>query len=208
MGALAGTLTFTRLFVRGELPKRFRDTFVENIQLRTFQPLTPESEEQEHVGWCAVGRVLDLELDHETVFFNSYLNLGMRLDRWRVPGALLRAHLVEAEREALEKSGHEKLGKREKAELKARIVTRLRRKLMPSMKIVDMSWNLDTGVVRFFNQSPRVHEQFMALFEQTFSLQLAADSPYISAERLGLHDAELEALSRVQASTLGGRKRG
>lgn len=208
MGALAGSLTFTRFFVRGEPPKRFRDKFVENIQLRAFEPLAPESEEQEHVGWCAVGRVLDLELDHEKVFYNSYLDLGLRMDRWRVPGALLRAHLAEAEREALEKSGHEKLGKREKAELKARIITRLRRKLMPSMKIVDMSWNLDSGVVRFFNQSPRVHEQFMALFEKTFSLELVADSPYISAERLGLGDAELEALSSVEASTLGGRRRG
>ena len=208
MGALAGSLTFTRFFVRGELPKRFRDKFVENIRLRSFEPLAPESEEEEHVGWCAVGRVLDLELDHEKVFYNSYLNLGLRMDRWRVPGALLRAHLAEAEHEALAKSGHEKLGKREKAELKARIITRLRKKLMPSMKLVDMSWNLDSGVVRFFNQSPRVHEQFMALFEQTFSLELTADSPYVSAERLGLGEAELDALSRVEASTLGGRKRG
>lgn len=208
MGALAGSLSFTRFFVRGELPKRFRDRFVENIQLRSFEPLTPESEEQEHVGWCAVGRVLDLELDHEKVFYNSYLNLGMRMDRWRVPGALLRAHLAEAEREALEKSGRDKLGKREKTELKARIVTRLRKKLMPSMKLVDMSWNLDSGVVRFFNQSPRVHEQFMALFEKTFSLELVADSPYISAERLGLREAELHALSGIEASTLGGRRRG
>ncbi len=208
MGALAGSLTFTRFFVRGEPPKRFRDKYVDNIRLRTFEPLTPESEEQEHVGWCAVGRVLDLELDHEKVFYNSYINLGLRMDRWRVPGALLRAHLAEAEREALQKSGHEKLGKREKAELKARIITRLRKKLMPSMKIVDMSWNLDNGVVRFFNQSPRVHEQFMALFEKTFSLELVADSPYISAERLGLREGELHALSGVEASTLGGRKRG
>lgn len=208
MGALAGSLTFTRFFVRGELPRRFRDKFVENIQLRTFEPLTPESEEQEHVGWCAVGRVLDLELDHEKVFYNSYLNLGLRMDRWRVPGALLRAHLAEAEHEALAKSGREKLGKREKAELKARIITRLRKKLMPSMKIVDMSWNLDSAVVRFFNQSPRVHEQFMALFEKTFSLELVTDSPYISAERLGLRDAELQALSGTEASTLGGRRRG
>ncbi len=208
MGALAGSLTFTRFFVRGELPTRFRDKFVESIRLRTFEPLTPESEDQEHVGWCAVGRVLDLELDHEKVFYNSYINLGLRMDRWRVPGALLRAHLAEAEQEALEKSGRDKLGKREKAELKARIITRLRKKLMPSMKVVDMSWNLDGGVVRFFNQSPRVHEQFMALFEKTFSLELTADSPYISAERLGLRDAELHALSGVDASTLGGRKRG
>ena len=208
MGALAGSLTFTRFFVRGELPKRFRDQFVESIRLRTFEPLTPDSEEQEHVGWCAVGRVLDLELDHEKVFFNSYLNLGLRMDRWRVPGALLRAHLAEAEREALAKSGRDKLGRREKAELKARITTRLRRKLMPSMKIVDMTWNLDSGVVRFFNQSPRVHEEFMALFEKTFSLELVADSPYISAERLGLPDEALEALSVVEASTLAGRKRG
>lgn len=208
MGALAGSLTFTRFFVRGELPERFRDRFVESIRLRTFEPLTPESEDQEHFGWCAVGRVLDLDLDHEKVFYNSYVNLGLRMDRWRVPGTLLRAHLADAEQEALAKSGREKLGKREKAELKARIITRLRKKLMPSMKVVDMSWNLDSGVVRFFNQSPRVHEQFMALFEKTFSLELTADSPYISAERLGLREAELHALSGVEASTLGGRRRG
>jgi len=207
LGALAGSLTFTRFFIRGELPKRFRDRFVESIRLRAFEPLVPEGEEQEHFGWCAVGRVLDLELDHEKVFYNSYLNLGLRIDRWRVPGALLRAHLAEAEHEALARSGHERLGRREKAELKARIIAHLRRKLMPSMKIVDMSWNLDSGVVRFYNQSPRVHEQLMELFEKTFSLELVADSPYISAERLDLSTARLEALAGLDPTTLSPRKR-
>src|SRR6202012_2825245 len=100
-------------YVRGDLPDDFRDAFVESLRLRAFRPLGLEDDEP-RVGWCSVENPLDCELDHGKVFFNSYLNLGLRIDRWQIPGPLFKAHFAEAERERLAKRGRDKLGEKEK----------------------------------------------------------------------------------------------
>ena len=145
-------------FLRGALHMVLPRGFVERIRLRAFRPLTVEEDADQRAGWCSIENPLDCELDHGKIFFNSYLNLGLRTDRWQVPSALFKAHFAEAEREHLAKRGREKLGRREKEELRAIVSRKLRAKLMPVMKVVDLSWNLEAGVVRFWNQSPRAHE--------------------------------------------------
>lgn len=189
MGALKGSISFSKFYVRGALPDGFRDAYVERIRLRAFQPLTAAEEAERRAGWCSIEDPLDLDLDHGKVFFNSYLNLGLREDRWQIPSPLLKAHLAEAEREHLKKRGREKLGKREKDELRAVVSRKLRAQLIPVMKVVDLSWNLETGVVRFWNQSPRVHEGLVELFTKTFELDLVPESPYTAAREIGLGEA-------------------
>ncbi len=196
MGALKGTISFSKFHVRGELPDAFRDVFVDSVRLRAFRPLTVE--EEERTGWCSIENPLDCDLDHTRMYFNSYLNLGLRTDRWQIPSPLFKAHFGEAEREHLAKRGREKLSKREKEELKAVVSRRLRAQLMPVMKVIDLSWNLDTGVVRFWNQSPRVHEGLCELFEDTFRVELVPASPYIAAREFGLSEAHARAFEAIK----------
>jgi recombination associated protein RdgC len=171
--------------------------FVERIGLRAFRPLGPE-EDEPHVGWCSIENPLDCELDHGKVYFNSYLNIGYRTDRWQIPAPLFKAHFAEAERELLAKRGREKLGKRDKEELKVTISRKLRRQLIPAMKVIDLSWNLETGVVRFWNQSPRVHEALSELFVETFQLELVPESPYTAAAEIGLSAAHARAFEDLK----------
>lgn len=192
MGALKGSISFSKFYVRGELPDGFRDRFVERIRLRAFRPLTVEEDAEQRAGWCSIENPLDCELDHGKIFFNSYLNLGLRTDRWQIPSALFKAHFGEAEREHLAKRGREKLGRREKEELRAIVSRKLRAQLMPVMKVVDLSWNLEAGVVRFWNQSPRAHESLAELFEETFELELVPESPYTAARELGISGEQLK----------------
>lgn len=198
MGALKGSISFSKFYVRGQLPDAFRDRFVERIGLRAFRPLTVEEDAEQRAGWCSIENPLDCELDHGKIFFNSYLNLGLRTDRWQVPAPLFKAHFAEAEREHLAKRGRAKLGRREKEELRAVISRRLRAQLIPVMKVIDLSWNLETGVVRFWNQSPRVHEGLSELFEETFELSLVPESPYTAARELGLSDAHHRAFEALK----------
>lgn len=197
MGALKGTITYTKLYVRGELPDGFRDSFVERIRLRAFQPLTVEDDAEQRAGWCSIEDPLDTELDHNKLYFNSYLNLGLRTDRWVIPGPLLKAHLAEAEREHLAKRGRDRLSKREKEEIRVTVSRRLRRQVLPVMGVVDLSWNLITGVVRFWSQSPKALESMMELFEDTFGLALLPESPAASAISLGLSAAQQQALEAL-----------
>ena len=198
MGALKGSISFAKFYVRGDLPEGFRDTFVERIQLRAFRALTAEEDTEQRDGWCSIENPLDCEIDHGKAFFNSYLNLGYRVDRWQIPGPLFKAHFAEAERAHLEKRGREKLGKREKEELKTTVSRKLRRQLIPVMKVIDLSWNLETGVVRFWNQSARVHEALSELFAETFQQELVPESPYTAAAEIGLSAAHARAFEAIK----------
>jgi hypothetical protein len=184
--------------VRDALPDSFRDTFVERVRLRAFSPLTVDEDAEERAGWCSIENPLDYELDHNKLYFNTYLNVGFRIDRWQIPAPLFKAHLAVEEQKALKKRGRTKLGKQEKEDLRTAVQRRLRREVLPVMKVIDVSWNLDSRVVRLWNQSPRVHETFSELFEKTFSLALMSESPVAAAMVLGFGDADgsrLEALN-------------
>lgn len=194
MGAFGGSMTYTTFHVRGEVEAGFRDRFLKGIQREAFKELAVESEDEESVGWVAIEHPFDTELDYDKVFFNSYLNLGLRLDRWRIPAPLFRAYFTDAERKYLAETGRERLSKRDKEELKAVVTLRLKRQSIPAMKVVDLSWNLDTGVVRFWNQSAKVHETLEELFEASFGLHLMRATPYVVAMQCGLDEARLDAL--------------
>jgi len=194
LGARRGTLSFSRFFVQGTPPKGFRNKYVEAARLRAFVPLRPEDEADQASGWCVIEKVFDLELDHEKMYREPYLLLGFRVDRWRVPTSLLNARMAEEEEKLLARTGREKLSRKEKSELKQRLVARLRTKVLPVSKSIDVCWDLEAGVVRFWSHARRVKDDFAALFEKTFRLELVEDSPYAVALRAGLSDAQLEVL--------------
>ena len=184
MGALTGSMSTTKFFVRGDLPKNLRRSFSERIALRTFRPLEPDEEAEERAGWCAIGQPLDLELSSDKLFNGPYLTLGLRLDRYRFPARIVQAELAKAARATLEKSGHERLSRNQKAEIKKRVHAALRRRYFPSMLAVDLVWHLDAGEAYFWSQSRALIERLGALFELCFGLTLAENSPFIAAERL------------------------
>ena len=193
LGALRGSLTFSRFFVVGELPADLPGASMKRLRASASQPLVPDEDVNERHGWCSIEDPMDTDLGHEKVFFNEYVCLGLRVDRWVVPKPLLNAHLREAEATLLEKKGLERLGKKARADLKLFVLKKLRRQLMPSTKTVDLVWNVQTGVARFFSQSPRVHLLVQELFEKTFRLKLVPESPGTAAERRGL-DARAQKL--------------
>lgn len=193
MALLRGSLTYARYFVAGELPDDFRDRFMRSIRHRVMKPLEPDDQDLERSGWCQVGDGNGLELAYSDVFWNEYINLGMRTDRWAIPGAMLRAKLKEAEAALLEKQGRERLSRKEKSELKEFVARRLRHKLTPQSRVVDLSWAVNEGVVRFFSHSPKAAANLAELFGRTFKafgLELVPESPHTLRARLGLTKSE------------------
>ncbi len=207
MGARSGSLTFTRFFTQGALPKDLRRRFLEAARLRVFQPLKPDDEALEATGWCAMERPFDLELDSAKIFHDSYVLLGFRVDRYRIPGALLKSQITDEEQRLLARSKKTKLSRNEKLEIKDRVVMRLRKKVLPTSKALDVCWHLDSGTVLFFGHSKRTIADFCALFEKTFGLPLIEDSPYTAATRAGLTRDLERALKDVEpVSFSSGRK--
>jgi recombination associated protein RdgC len=205
VGVFQGSISYSKFYVQGELPDNYVSGFVRRVRNRVFEPLTPEDENDRRWGWCSALDPFDLEPDHESIFFNSYLNLGLRLDRWAVPKPLIKANFAQAERDLLEKRGRERLGRKEKEELRTMVIRKLRRQLLPTMKVMDLSWNLETGVARFWSRSPKMIDVMQDLFEKTFALKLMAHGAYTVALHVGLSDREMKAFEALEPAIFHAR---
>lgn len=202
LGALRGSLTFSRFYVTGDVPDDVPGTTLKRIRANAFQPLNPDEDKPEGFGWANIEDPFDTDLDHEKVFYNEYVCLGLRLDRWVVPGPLLKVNLREAEQALLQKRGLERLGRQAKADLKTMVVRKLRQRLVPSLKSYDVVWNLRTNIVHLYSQSERITTLLDDLFKRTFKLDLVPESPGTAADRVGLDAKETRIFAAVEETTL------
>lgn len=202
MSATTGSLSYQRFFVETKLPRDFVARAHDAIQKQVMRPLTADEPDAERSGWCLMGDAMDLELDRERVFLDGFLNLGLRTDRWAIPAALLKTRLREAEARQRGKKGREKLGKREKAELKEVVTRELRKKLLPSIRVVDLSWSLEDNVIRFFTHNKKASAVLLQLFQKTFGFEPVPESPFTLGRRLGLDAAELAAWEALEPTSL------
>jgi hypothetical protein len=191
LGALKGSLTYARFFIAGDVPGDLAGATMKRIRANAFVPLVADEDDAQRHGWAAITDSMDTDLDHEKVFWNEYVVLGLRIDTWVVPKPLLLAHLRQAEANLLEKKGLEKIGRKARMDLKTMVVKKLRKQLVPASKSIDFVWNVRTGVARFFSTSPKIQLLVQELFEKTFKLQLVPESPGTAAERRGM-DAHME----------------
>jgi hypothetical protein len=207
VGAIRGALTFTRLFVKGKPPKDLRKRYLDAVRLRKFTPLAAEDEASEAVGWCVIERPFDLDFQADRIFYDRFVQLGFRVDKWKIPGVLLRSQVADEQQRMLSRAGREKLTRAEKEEIKLRVIGRLRKKILPTSRAFDVLWDLDAGTVLLFTHGARTTDEFMAHFTKTFGLELEADSPYAAAGRAQLAPALQKAFDKVEPlSFADGRK--
>lgn len=198
----------------GDVPDDLAGATMKRIRANVLQPLEPDEDVSERHGWASVSDPFDTDLDHEKVFFNEYVTLAMRFDRWVIPGPLLKAHLREAEQKLLEKMSRpagkanageqslEKLGRKAKADLKVMVTKKLRRQLVPVTKSFDLVWNVQGGVALFFSHSKKTHELVQDLFEKTFKLRLLVESPGTAADHLGMTSNEEKTFAELEPTSL------
>lgn len=198
MGALQGTLTYKVFFVEGELPSDLKATFLAGIKHRAFFPLNPEDEDEERIGWVPIERPLETDFTAEDVFFNDFVNLSLRHDKYVVPSQLLKAHTEEAERAYKAQNEKKKLSKFERDDIKEMVRRQLKEQSLPRMKTIDMSWELGQMRLRFWSQSTKMCEIFQGYFEDTFGLRLIPSNPYTLAMQLDLDTKTVERLADVE----------
>lgn len=194
MGALKGSISYTLYHVEGEPGPGFETEALERIHEFRIQDLHPVSDADSHHGWCVLDDMLDVEFTRDKIFRGEYLCLGMRVDRWSLPGALLKARLRRAEDEVKLKTGRQRLFKSERETLRNQMVLELKQQLVPTANAFDMVWNIQKRQLRFWTQSGGRLELFLELFESTFGLRLYPTHPYIAALHVGLTNDEVVAL--------------
>lgn len=153
-------------------------------------------------GWVGVHDPLQVELGPADLFFQQYLLVGFRFDRRAVPAKLLflERRRVEAGRKA--ERGVDRLGARERREIKDEVEERLMAQALPAPRLFDCAWNLETGRVYFTGKLRAAREAFTDLFRQTFGVGPVPLIPYLAAEHLGLTGRTIELLRAVEPSSL------
>lgn len=204
MGLAEGGITFRTYFVDGALPSNLRQDFLERIRARRFQPLTVEAEEDVSYGWVPVQNPLSADFRSPDLFWEPYLVLALRMDRWSIPPVLLKANVRETERKKLEAEERAHLSRTERGEILDRERTRLKHLTLPAVRVVDYAWNLDTRELRFSSLSRAVNETFAHHFELTFQMRLVPDSPYMRALNCGLDEGRIGRLADVEPTNLLG----
>lgn len=197
MGLFKGSFTYTKFYVEGELSTEgIFDHLASRVRARAFRALTAEDDDTASVGWVSAERPLDDEVvfRHDGLFFGSHFALGFRVDAWKFPATIVKAKVTQAEREYRQKTGRSKITKAERAEIRDLVIRKLRRAGTPTIKVVDMHWNLDKGEVRFFGKSRVLLEYFIELFEKTFQVKLVMASAYTIGRVLSVDEQKLEAV--------------
>jgi DNA recombination-dependent growth factor C len=204
MGALQGTLTYKLFYVQGELADNWQEDIVDKIRHRAFEPLDPDSDEEERYGWVPIETPLKVEFELHKVLFDHFLNLGLRQDKYVIPSTLLKAHLEEAERAYMQENAKERLSKFEREDIRDMVRKQLKRLMLPRMGVIDMSWDLQNKRVRFWSQSNKSCELFQGMFEDTFGLKILPANPYIDALQLELAPDLVAKLAEVDPANFLG----
>jgi recombination associated protein RdgC len=69
---------------------------------------------------------------------------------------------------------------------------------MPVMRVYDLSWDVNAGIVRFFGTATKIHDVLHELFEKTFNVALIREGAYTRAERIGIAASALDALTMLE----------
>ena len=203
MGLLGGSASYTRFYVRGDAPSgNFRSRFEKAVAHESFRPLAPEEEEDERVGWCSIRDPFVIDVSREDFLFADHVHIGLRIDRWRVPRNLFKAQYAIAEREFMDKQGTSRLSRSQKEDLKVFVMRHLRKQTIPSMRHVELSWELQSGLVRIGSTSKPVLAHALVHFEKTFKLELDEHGVLLGMRRMGFDDARLGKLAALLPARL------
>lgn len=203
MGVWSGNLSYNRYFVEGEVDvHHVRPWILERINMFSIPTLTVDAEEEQVVGWCTVEDILTTEFATQTLFYNEYIVMALRMDAWKLPPTLLKARQQQSEREYLTQTGKDSLSKRERDQIKKKLRTEMKQQSLPNIVAYDVCWHWQNRVLRFWSMSSRMNTMFVECFEKTFpGLQLVLQSPYTLAERVGLPEEHRELLCSLEPET-------
>jgi hypothetical protein len=169
VGLLQGTMTIRFYRVDGELPKKYRDEFLEQIKRFSFRELAPEKEFG--AGWVSPANLLDVDFDDSKVFQNQYLTLALRADKKQVNARLFRA-LLQKELEKFKKqTNQEKVKPSQKKEIKDRLQKKMMESAEPARRTWDVCWDAQAGRLYFFAVSDRTQDLFRETFQKTFHME-------------------------------------
>lgn len=203
MGAFHGGLTYRQYRVKESLATKWQTKVLAGLLNNIAHEIKPSDEELKSIGWCSAEFPLDTNLTLEQCLYrDEYLVFAMRVDAINIPKGLLNIYCEAEERRIKKEQKKEALNRYEKAEVREQVEQALRKKVLPSIRSTEVVWNWPEGIVRFFSTNKGLNEEFMELFEESFTLTLIPEYAYTLAQDpdLGLSKKELKQLDLIDAT--------
>jgi DNA recombination-dependent growth factor C len=204
MGFLSPSASIVRF--AAEPPARLdREALCRAVNQRAFREHDEDGlPRAEAFGWVAIHDPLVVELQTSDVFFQQYVVLGFRYDRRSAPAKLVRLERRRAEEARKREQGLERLGRAIRKEIKEEVAARLLLQALPSPRLFECAWNLESGALYFTGKARAPREAFAALFRDTCGVTPVPVIPYLAVERIGLRGATVDAVRAVEPSSLVG----
>jgi len=182
-----------------------REAIARAVTRRAFREGDAElSEARQAWGWFTIHDPLVVEFTPADLFFHHYLVVGFRYDKRLVPPKLLMLERRRLENARKAERGTTKLGAAERCEVKDEVASRLLARALPTPRLFDCVWNLETGRVYFSGKLRAAREAFGDCFRQTFGVAPVPLVPYLAAEHVGVGARQVEALRAVEPASLAG----
>ncbi|MEN9809598.1 MAG: hypothetical protein RLZZ488_1165 [Pseudomonadota bacterium] len=175
----AGALALRRVQILVE-PKQvqFRE-ILKKLKKRSISPLGPDDERETSTGWChPYSGEANFDLAHEHLYEQAFV-FGLRSDVKRIPGTYFRLQMKNA-LEALQSKGKSARGEQGRSQGKKlrdatrdRLKQELLRGTLPSVRLTEIVWHLDSNEIWLLSASQAVYDEFEKLFVETFGWPLA-----------------------------------
>jgi recombination associated protein RdgC len=182
-----------------------REAIAKAVTKRAFRESDPDvGDPRQAWGWVTIHDPLLTSFTPADLFFHHYLVLGFRYDKRLVPPKLLFLERRRLEKERKAARGMTKLGAAERREIKDEIAARLVARALPTPRLFDVIWNVDTGRVYFSGKLRAAREVFADCFRETFGVTPVPLIPYLAAEHVGLEGRQVDAVRAVEPSAMTG----
>ncbi|MFZ9521126.1 MAG: recombination-associated protein RdgC [Silvanigrellaceae bacterium] len=178
----AGALALRRLQILVD-PKdvQFKD-IIKKLKKKSISPLGLEDEREQSTGWChPYSGEANFDAAHDHVYEQAFV-FGMRTDVKRIPGTYFRLQMKNALEALNAKSkakgeGGRGLNKKLRDATRDRLKLELLRGTLPSVRLIEIVWHLDSNELWLLSSSQAVYDEFEKLFLETFGWPLALYNP-------------------------------
>ncbi len=183
MGLSAGSVSFVRYLVDGQLPQPFWETVAQRVAAFSFKDID-ETLDEYSIGWVSVGGMFDTDFRYASYAAGDYVVLSLRVDERRVAPAVLKKFVLKEEEQVRREKQIPRLARSVRVEIKERVRNRLVRAAAPVPALFDLCWSLADGTLTFFSTNRRAMGMLEELFRECFGLNLVLQIPYLDAARL------------------------
>lgn len=203
MSLARGTVTVRRYTCKHDPAPDSARELVELLLADSYRGKLLDSHKEERSGWVTQQNFLETDFTVETAYHPPFLVFSLRTDRKAIPPALMRALADRRSRKMLTELGLVKLPPGIKDEIRDDIESEYLPKILPTVQVVEVCWNLVSGDVQVAAAADKAVGRVCKQFSATFSRTLLPVNPARLAlqEDTAAREARLATLAATDLAT-------